>query len=228
MHGMAKGEFGYPSLSLFLWSLLMNLTPSAERKVYDAATLLQKIGMQPIEFIAKEGLSLINGTGASTAVASLAIHDCHILGVAAQVLSAFGRLSHPLSYSVDDGSTWFSAVEVLKGSQEPFTPYLHNTARPHPGQIEVAANIRHVLLHSGLARPHHVESDPEASLRQDRYCLRAVPQWLGPQLEDLQSAQKTIDVELNSTTDNPIVDIQNEYLHHGANFMAMAVTSVSV
>ncbi|KDQ13647.1 hypothetical protein BOTBODRAFT_66601 [Botryobasidium botryosum FD-172 SS1] len=180
----------------------------AERKVYDSATLLKKIGLQPIEFIAKEGLSLINGTGASTAVASLAMHDCHILAVASQVLSAF-------------------AVENLKGSQEPFNPYLHNVARPHPGQIEVAANIRHVLLPSRLARPHHVESDPEASLRQDRYCLRAVPQWLGPQLEDLLSAQQTIDVELNSTTDNPIVDIKEGYLHHGANFMAMAVTSAT-
>ncbi|KAF9244445.1 L-Aspartase-like protein [Melanogaster broomeanus] len=178
----------------------------AERKIYSSATLLQKIGMQPIEFIAKEGLSLINGTGASTAVASLAMHDCHILGVMSQVLSAF-------------------AVEVLKGSQEPFNSYLHGATRPHPGQVESAANIRRVLLPSKLARPHHVESDPEATLRQDRYCLRAVPQWLGPQLEDLQFAQKTLDLELNSTTDNPIVDVQNEYLHHGANFMAMAVTS---
>ncbi|EGN93643.1 hypothetical protein SERLA73DRAFT_97584 [Serpula lacrymans var. lacrymans S7.3] len=180
----------------------------ADRKIYNSATLLKKLGMQPIEFIAKEGLSLINGTGASTAVASLAMHDCHILGVASQVLSGF-------------------AVEALKGSQEPFTPYLHNAARPHPGQIESAANIRHVLLTSGLARPYHVESDPEASLRQDRYCLRAVPQWLGPQLEDLKHAQETIDIELNSTTDNPIADVKGEYLHHGANFMAMAVTSAT-
>ncbi|KAI6145801.1 L-Aspartase-like protein [Pisolithus tinctorius] len=180
----------------------------AERRVYDSPTILQKIGLQPIEFIAKEGLSLINGTGASSAVACLGMHDCHIIGVASQVLSAF-------------------AVEVLKGFQEPFTPYLHEATRPHPGQIETAANIRRVLLPSQLARPHHVESDPEATLRQDRYCLRSVPQWLGPQLEDLLVAQKILDVELNSTTDNPIVDVQTEYIHHGANFMAMAVTSAT-
>ncbi|KAI5992013.1 L-Aspartase-like protein [Pisolithus orientalis] len=180
----------------------------AERRVYDSPTILQKIGLQPIEFIAKEGLSLINGTGASSAVACLGMHDCHIIGLASQVLSAF-------------------AVEMLKGFQEPFTPYLHEAARPHPGQIEAAANIRRVLLSSKLARPHHVESDPEAALRQDRYCLRSVPQWLGPQLEDLLVAQKILDVELNSTTDNPIVDVQKEYLHHGANFMAMAVTSAT-
>jgi phenylalanine ammonia-lyase len=113
----------------------------------------------------------------------------------------------------------------MKGSQEPFQPYLHDASRPHPGQIEAAANIAHVLRGSQLARVRHEESDPEATLRQDRYCLRAVPQWLGPQLEDIMSAQKTIDIELNSTTDNPLVDVPNEYLWHGANFMAMAVTS---
>ncbi|KAI5992026.1 L-Aspartase-like protein [Pisolithus orientalis] len=177
----------------------------AERRVYDSPTILQKIGLQPIEFIAKEGLSLINGTGASSAVACLGMHDCHIIGVASQVLSAF-------------------AVEVVKGFQEPFNPYLHEAARLHPGQIEAAANIRRVLLSSKLARPHHVESDPEAAPRQDRYCLRSSPQWLGPQLEDLLVAQKILDVELNSTTDNPIVDVQKEYLHHGANFMAMALS----
>ncbi|KAI6142961.1 L-Aspartase-like protein [Pisolithus tinctorius] len=178
----------------------------AERRVYDSPTILQKIGLQPIEFIAKEGLSLINGTGASSAVACLGMHDCHIIGVAPSSILA---------------------VEVVKGFQEPFNPYLHEAARPHPGQIEAAANIRRVLLSSKLARPHHVESDPEAALRQDRYCLRSSPQWLGPQLEDLLVAQKILDVELNSTTDNPIVDVQKEYLHHGANFMAMAVTSLS-
>ncbi|KAF9230316.1 L-Aspartase-like protein, partial [Melanogaster broomeanus] len=181
-----------------LYNLLVhNIAPCGPLRQSFLLRCCQKIGMQPIEFIAKEGLSLINV---------------------------------PLP-AVDNGSVvlmaCFSAVEVLKGSQEPFNSYLHGATRPHPGQVESAANIRRVLLPSKLARPHHVESDPEATLRQDRYCLRAVPQWLGPQLEDLQFAQKTLDLELNSTTDNPIVDVQNEYLHHGANFMAMAVTSAT-
>lgn len=115
----------------------------------------------------------------------------------------------------------------MQGYQEAFTSYLHEVARPHPGQIQVAANIRHILQSSSLARPTHFENDPEMRLRQDRYCLRAVPQWLGPQLEDLDAAQRTIELELNSTTDNPIVDVDIVHMHHGANFMAMAVTSVS-
>jgi phenylalanine ammonia-lyase len=119
-------------------------------------------------------------------------------------------------------------VEAMKGYREAFTPYLHDVARPHPGQIKVAANIHDVLLTSSLARPEHMEHDPEMRLRQDRYCLRAVPQWLGPQLEDLDSAQRSVEIEINSTTDNPIVDVDSEALLHGANFMATVITSVSI
>ncbi|KAJ3932164.1 MAG: L-Aspartase-like protein [Lentinula lateritia] len=178
------------------------------RKIYDSATLLRKLNLAPIDLIAKEGLALVNGTAASAAVAALAIHDCHILALAAQVLAAY-------------------AVEAIKGSQEPFQPFLHDLSRPHKGQIEVAANIRHILKSSKLARIQHEESDPEGQLRQDTYCVRGSPQWIGPLLEDLMLAQDQIDIELNSTTDNPVVDIDSNYIHHGANFMAMSITSAS-
>ncbi|KAF4619934.1 hypothetical protein D9613_004661 [Agrocybe pediades] len=177
-----------------------------ERKIYDAKSLLEKLKIEPVEYIAKEGLSLVNGTGASTAVAALAIHDCHSLAIASQVLTAL-------------------AVEAIKSSREPFEPYLHDTSRPHAGQIEAAFNIREILKTSKLAKVQHKESDPEGQLRQDRYTLRATPQWIGPQLETLLAAEKAISVELNSTTDNPIVDIEGHHLHHGANFMAMSITS---
>lgn len=61
-------------------------------------------------------------------------------------------------------------------------------------------------------------------LRQDRYSIRTAPQWLGPQLEELVLADKQISVELNSTTDNPVINPQKEYILHGGNFQAMAVT----
>ncbi|KAJ3868999.1 L-Aspartase-like protein [Lentinula novae-zelandiae] len=176
------------------------------RKIYDSATLLRKLNLAPIDLIAKEGLALVNGTAASAAVAALAIHDCHILALAVQVLAAY-------------------AVEAIKGSQEPFQPFLHDLSRPHKGQIEVAANIRHILKSSKLARIQHEESDPEGQLRQDTYCVRGSPQWIGPLLEDLMLAQDQIDIELNSTTDNPVVDIDSNYIHHGANFMAMSYAS---
>ncbi|KAJ3735185.1 L-Aspartase-like protein [Lentinula guzmanii] len=179
-----------------------------DRKIYDSATLLEKLNLEPIDLIAKEGLALVNGTAASAAVSALAIHDCHILALASQVLGAY-------------------AVEAIKGSQEPFQPFLHELSRPHKGQIEVATNIRYILKSSKLARVQHEESDPEGQLRQDTYCVRGTPQWIGPSLEDLLLAQEQIDIELNSTTDNPVVDIDSNYIHHGANFMAMSITSAS-
>ena len=67
----------------------------SERRIYDAKTLLENLNIEPIEYIAKEGLGLINGTSASTALAALAIHDCNSLAIASQVLSAFGELASP-------------------------------------------------------------------------------------------------------------------------------------
>ncbi|KAJ3876964.1 L-Aspartase-like protein [Lentinula edodes] len=195
------------------------------RKIYDSARLLRKLNLAPIDLIAKEGLALVNGTAASAAVAALAIHDCHILALAAQVLAAYGNITKAHIFLTE--SIPSLAVEAIKGSQEPFQPFLHDLSRPHKGQIEVAANIRHILQSSKLARIQHEESDPEGQLRQDTYCVRGSPQWIGPLLEDLMLAQDQIDIELNSTTDNPVVDIDSNYIHHGANFMAMSITSAS-
>jgi len=86
--------------------------------------------------------------------------------------------------------------------------------------------MREILKTSKLSKVQHEEADPEGKLRQDRYCLRGTPQWVGPQLETLLAAEKAIAVELNSTTDNPIVDIEGHFLHHGANFMAMSYVNV--
>ncbi|KAJ3904349.1 L-Aspartase-like protein [Lentinula edodes] len=131
------------------------------RKIYDSATLLRKLNLAPIDLIAKEGLALVNGTAASAAVAALAIHDCHILALAAQVLAAYGNITKAHIFLTE--SIPSLAVEAIKGSQEPFQPFLHDLSRPHKGQIEVAANIRHILQSSKLARIQHEESDPMES-----------------------------------------------------------------
>lgn len=62
-------------------------------------------------------------------------------------------------------------------------------------------------------------------LVQDRYSVRSAPQWIGPQLEDLLLADQQISIELNSTTDNPLVDVENTEIHYGANFQAACITS---
>jgi phenylalanine ammonia-lyase len=69
-----------------------------------------------------------------------------------------------------------------------------------------------------------IEED-EGTLRQDRYPLRTAPQFIGPQVEDLMQSLKTLTIECNSTTDNPLVDGETGQVHNGGNFQAMAVTN---
>lgn len=114
-------------------------------------------------------------------------------------------------------------VEALLGTAESFDPFIA-AVRPHPGQTEVARNIRRFLGGSKLVHFHREESGP-GHLRQDRYALRTSSQWLGPGLEDMALARRQLEVELNSTTDNPLIDVENKQIHHGGNFQALSVTS---
>lgn len=97
--------------------------------------------------------------------------------------------------------------------------------RPHRGQREAAANIRLFLTGSKLAHPEHEEIENREGLKQDRYALRTSPQWIGPQLEDLALAHEQVTVECNSTTDNPLIDVEGGAIHHGGNFQAASITS---
>jgi phenylalanine ammonia-lyase len=117
------------------------------------------------------------------------------------------------------------SVEALLGTTESFDPFLSDVARPHPGQIEVSANIRAALSQSKLSTDH-VESTLSERLRQDRYSLRTSPQWLGPQVEELLSAHRTVVIEINATTDNPIIDVSrgNKGNLCGGNFQGTSLT----
>ena len=170
-----------------------------------ADVALSRSSLAPLQLGPKDGLAMVNGTAVSAGVASLALHDAHGLVILSQVLTAMG-------------------VEALRGSTESFDPFFSDI-RPHGGQREVSRNIRSFLRGSILISDKADEYANGDSLRQDRYSIRTAPQWLGPQLEDLVLADKQISVELNSTTDNPVIDWRNEDILHGGNFQAMAVTT---
>jgi len=124
------------------------------------------------------------------------------------------------------------SIEAMLGSRDSFDPFVGH-ARPHPGQIESAHLIWSLLSESGFAQGDEVEvkiEDDEGVLRQDRYSLRTSPQWLGPQFEDIKRVEETIRIEVNSTTDNPLVEPPRETggqgkIHHAGNFQALAVTN---
>ncbi|GKT64014.1 phenylalanine ammonia-lyase [Colletotrichum tofieldiae] len=173
------------------------------RRVTRADVALSEAGITPISLHAKEGLAIVNGTAVSTGVAALAAHESLHLAALSQVLTAM-------------------SVEALRGSDESFEPFIARV-RPHPGQVDSARNIKAFLTGSRLLNRH--DSRNMATLRQDRYSLRTASQWIGPVLEDFGLAYDQLTVELNSVTDNPLIDTETGRVFHGGNFQARAVTS---
>ena len=115
-------------------------------------------------------------------------------------------------------------VEAMLGSAGSFNTFF-DKVRPHRGQREAAANIRLFLTGSQLARPEHEDEENPGGLKQDRYALRTSPQWIGPQLEDLALAHEQVTTECNSSTDNPLIDLEGDAIHQGGNFQAASITS---
>lgn len=181
-------------------------TPSSG--IITAKEALDRLGIAPIILGPKEGLGFMNGTATSAAVASMALYEAHHIALLSQFLTAM-------------------ASEALLASADNFDPFISDI-RPHRGQIEASRNIWRLLHGSRLVRGLANEGDTRQAsglLYQDRYALRTSPQWIGPQLEDLQLAHEQVTVELNSTTDNPLFDVPNQKTHHGGNFQAASITS---
>jgi len=179
--------------------------PNGRPKVIPASETLKIAGIRPVRLQAKEGLGITNGTAPSCAVACLAIHEANQLALLVQVLTAMG-------------------TEALDGTINSYDPFI-SQVRPHSGQTEVAHNIYNFLRDSKLCPSDEASSKHRVGLAQDRYPLRTAPQWIGPQLEDLRLATRQVEIELNSTTDNPLIDAHGLRVHHGGNFQAMAITS---
>ncbi|KAL8836977.1 MAG: hypothetical protein Q9176_005978 [Flavoplaca citrina] len=180
----------------------------SEAGIITAEQALRELNLGPVVLGPKEALGLINGSASSAAVASLAIYETHHITILAQALTAM-------------------ALEALMGSVGNYHPFI-GAIRPHRGQVESGNIIRQFLRGSLLARgfAHDKEArQPSGLLYQDRYALRTASQWMGPQLEDLLLAHEQITTELNSTTDNPLIDIEGQTTHHGGNFQAASITS---
>ncbi|KAI9150489.1 Phenylalanine aminomutase (L-beta-phenylalanine forming) [Paramyrothecium foliicola] len=171
-------------------------------QVMSADQALKHLQLEPLKLQAKEGLGITNGTGASTSAAALALHEAHHLAILAQILTAM-------------------STEAMLGRKQNYAPFI-SACRPHTGQTEVASNILGLLTGSKLVS---AEGPYDVGLAQDRYPLRTAPQWLGPLLENLVLADHQLCTELNSTTDNPLIDILDETVYHGGNFQAASVTS---
>jgi histidine ammonia-lyase len=153
-------------------------------RVMPAAEALAAAGLEPIVLEAKEGLSLLNGTQMMSAIGALVAADADRLSRTASVAAAL-------------------SCEALLGTDVAYSA-AYQLARPHPGQIAVAAELRRLLRDSTLMTSHHAS----AHKVQDPYSLRCVPQVHGAVRDALEYLRGVLDVELNSATDNPLVSPQ--------------------
>jgi histidine ammonia-lyase len=163
------------------------------------AQALREAGLSPIELGPKEGLALINGTQVSTALALAGLYDAHR---AFRAALASGAL----------------ATDAAMGSSAPFHPEIH-TLRGHQGQIDAAHALR-VLMEGSEIRESHAIDDERV---QDPYCIRCQPQVMGACLDLIRHCAKTLEIEANAVTDNPLVMSGDGGIISGGNFHAEPV-----
>ena len=160
---------------------------------------LQAAGLTPVPLGPKEGLALLNGTQVSTALALFGL-------VAAERNGAAALLAGALS------------MDAVMGSDTPFDPRIHSL-RPHPGQVLAANHFRRLLKDSAI-RASHLEGDERV---QDPYSFRCQPQVMGACLDVLANAARTLMIEANSVSDNPLVFAEDGAVLSGGNFHAEPV-----
>ncbi len=158
-----------------------------------AADVLAQVGLEPLTLEPKEGLALINGTQLITALGVLAVRDAAQLVKTAQIASAM-------------------SLEALNGTDKVFDEKIHS-ARPHPGQVMCAANMRRLVAGSEIIASHK-----DCQKVQDAYTLRCIPQVYGAVAETIGHARSVLTVEINSANDNPLVFAETGEVISGGNF----------
>src|SRR5260370_20365697 len=150
-----------------------------EDKRIPSADALRRAGIKPLALEAHEAISLINDTEAILAVGTLSLLTAETLADSAEVLSAM-------------------SLDALHGTDVAFDERIH-AARPHLGQVRVAARMRLLLKGSEIR-----ESHKDCGRVQDAYSLRCIPQVHGAVRDTLDFCRRTFEIEMNSAVDNPL------------------------
>ncbi|MDH5762908.1 MAG: histidine ammonia-lyase [Nitrospinota bacterium] len=169
-------------------------------RTVSGAQALKRAGIAPVELAEGEGLALINGTQVMTATGAITLHKAIQL---AKVFDIAASMS----------------LEVLLGSNKQFHKRIHRL-RPHPGQIDSAANMRCITDGSEI-----ISSHKDCGRVQDAYSLRCVPQVHGAGRDTLAHVKRVVEIEMNSATENPLV-FPNGQVMSGGNFHGQPVALV--
>ncbi|MGH9774574.1 MAG: histidine ammonia-lyase [Candidatus Acidiferrales bacterium] len=171
---------------------------------------LARAGIAPLRLEAKEGLALLNGTQGMLALAALALREAEIAVDSADVAAAL-------------------SLDALRGTPTAFDARI-SRVRPHPGQAATARNLERLNRGSEIRESHRAaQKDPRV---QDAYSVRCTPQVHGAVRDALAQIRATLEIELNSATDNPLVFADSGEVLSGGNFhgqpLAMAADQMAI
>jgi histidine ammonia-lyase len=165
--------------------------------------VLHRIGLDPVQLEAKEGLALNNGTQQMTSIGCLNLYDSYNLLETAEAALAL-------------------SLEAIKGWVDPFDERIHKVRR-HKGQAQVAMDIRALVEGSKMCRSI-AKDDPVDGRPQDPYSFRCAPQVMGPVMDAMEFVRSTLEVEMNSATDNPLIFPEDRACLSGGNFHGQPVS----
>ena len=163
----------------------------------DSTEALTKLGLKPIQLRAKEGLALVNGTSFSSAIAANAT-------IAAEQ-------SLTITFAVQ--SILMSALNV---DTNPFQSFVHES-KPHPGQLWSAETMLQLL------KAKKQDRNLDTAKPQDRYSLRCFPQYAGAIVEGIARIKRTVETEMNSVSDNPLIDPEKREFYQSGNFLGQYI-----
>ena len=169
-----------------------------QNKIINAKQALKKNGLKPIKLEYKEGLALINGTQFSTAYGVSCLFELNQLMKIADISGAM-------------------SVEGLMCSKKPFQHNVHDI-KPFKGQLDVSMNLMNLLEESEI-----MDSHKDCDRVQDIYSIRCMPQVHGPSRDLIHFANKQINIEINSVSDNPLVFVNDHDIISAGHFHAEAV-----
>lgn len=170
-----------------------------EGATHSGGDALKAAGLAPVVLGPKEGLALINGTQFSTAYALIGLFDAWRNAENAVITSTL-------------------STDAIMGSTAPLRPEIH-ALRGHRGQIDIAGAMR-TLIDGSEIRESHRDGDTRV---QDPYCIRCQPQVTGAAIDLLRQVGKTLQIEANAATDNPLVLMETGDILSGGNFHAEPV-----